>query len=195
MSETSSVAVTATAKKPSLSGAAGNSALSWVRFLGVAIIGASLDLWTKYLAFKDLGYHPHQPPVTVIPHVLWLKTTLNGGAVFGIGQGLSLMFAGISLIAIAFLVYVFVSSHRRHWVVHIALGLILAGAIGNMYDRIFNHGMVRDFILLAHWPWIFNIADSMLCIGVPLLVLCWILLPGPRYRNHTSTENNLAQNR
>ncbi len=193
MSETSSAAASVAVEgKSSLSGAAGKSVLSWIRFLGVAGVGASLDLWTKYLAFKDLGYHPHQPPMAIIPHVLWLKTTLNGGAVFGIGQGLSLMFVAISLIAIAFVVYVFFSSHRRHWVVHIALGLILAGAIGNMYDRIFNHGMVRDFILLAHWPWIFNIADSMLCVGVPLLVLCWLLLPGPRYRNHHTTENSIA---
>ena len=174
------------------SGAAGKSLMAWLRFLGVATVGASLDLWTKSLVFEDMGYHPHAAPITVIPHVLWLKTTLNGGAVFGIGQGLSLMFVAISIIAIAFVIYVFVSSHRRHWVVHIALGLILAGAIGNMYDRIFNHGMVRDFILLTHWPWIFNIADSMLCIGVPLLVLCWLLLPGPRYRNGQSQEADRA---
>ncbi len=194
MSDTASAAVTPTLaqRKPSASGAAGKSALSWLRFLGVAGAGVTLDLWTKYLAFKDLGYHPRQPPTCIIPHVLWLKTTLNGGAVFGIGQGLALMFVAITLVAIAFVVYVFVSSHRRHWVVHIALGLILAGAIGNLYDRVFNHGMVRDFILLTHWPWIFNMADSMLCIGVPLLVLCWLLLPGPGYRNHHSTEDNRA---
>lgn len=192
MSETTSAATPVGEGKPIRSGAAGKSVLSWIRFLGVAVVGASLDLWTKYLAFKHLGYHPNRPPVSVIPHVLWLKTTLNGGAVFGIGQGLSLMFVAISLVAIAFVVYVFVSSHRRHWVVHIALGLILAGAIGNMYDRIFNHGMVRDFILLAYWPWIFNLADSMLCIGVPLLLLCWLVLPGPNYRTHRPTENNLA---
>ena len=111
-----------------------------------------------------------------------LRTTLNGGAVFGIGKGMSLLFILVSLLAMAFVVYVFMSSDRRHWLMHVALGLILAGAAGNLYDRVFNQGMVRDFIFIMHdWPWIFNVADAMLCIGVPLLILCWIMQsPGRR---------------
>lgn len=57
-----------------------------------------------------------------------------------------------------------------------SLGCITAGIIGNLYDRAFNGGCVRDFIDVLipvidyHWP-TFNVADSLLCIGVGLMIL------------------------
>ncbi len=150
------------------------SAAAWLRFLLVAIGGLIADLWSKHAAFAFLGYGPGSKIHVVIPHVLTLETTLNNGAVFGIGQGLAVLFILISLVAMAFVVYVFMSSLRRQWIIHVALGLILAGAMGNLYDRLFNHGRVRDFILLTHWPFDFNLADTMLCIGVPLLIINWL---------------------
>ena len=58
---------------------------------------------------------------------------------------------------------------------HVALGLFTAGICGNLWDRIFNDGRVRDFIDIVYWPgkhWpAFNIADSMLCIGVGLMII------------------------
>ncbi len=58
--------------------------------------------------------------------------------------------------------------------IHIALGLFTGGILGNLYDRIFNDGMVRDFIDVyignKHWP-TFNVADGLLCIGVGLLII------------------------
>ena len=151
-----------------------SSPLAWARFVLIAGCGLTADLWTKHLAFAWLGYGPDSHHVVLIPDVLQLRTTLNPGAVFGVGPGLAPLFILISLIAIGFVVYVFMNTQRRQWVMHIALGLILAGAMGNLYDRAFNGGKVRDFILLHYWPWIFNLADAMLCIGVPLLVICWL---------------------
>ncbi len=150
---------------------------AWARFVLVGACGVAADLWTKHLAFARLGYGPNARRVVLVPHLLRLETTLNGGAVFGMGQGLSLVFVIVSLVALAFVVYVFMTSSRRQWVLHIALGLIMAGAIGNLYDRVFNHGLVRDFIHLQYWRWIFNLADAMLCIGVPLLILSWLRNP------------------
>ncbi len=154
------------------------SAAAWLRFLLVAIGGLAADLWSKHAAFAFLGYGPGSRVQVVIPHILTLETTLNNGAVFGIGQGLAILFILISLVAMAFVVYVFMSSLRRQWIIHVALGLILAGAMGNLYDRLFNHGRVRDFILLTHWPFDFNLADTMLCIGVPLLIINWLFQLG-----------------
>ena len=153
---------------------AGTSVAAWLRFALVAGCGLAADLWTKHLAFAKLGYGPGSRHVLLIPDVLQLRTTLNPGAVFGVGPGLAPLFILISLVAIGFVVYVFMNTQRGQWVMHIALGLILAGAMGNLYDRAFNHGKVRDFILLHYWPWIFNLADAMLCIGVPLLIVCWL---------------------
>jgi signal peptidase II len=153
---------------------AGSSPVAWVRFVLIAGGGLAADLWTKYLAFEILGYGPGSRHMVLIPDVLQLRTTLNPGAVFGVGPGLAPLFIVISLVAIGFVVYVFMNCLRQQWVMQIALGLILAGAMGNLYDRAFNHGKVRDFILLHYWPWIFNLADAMLCIGVPLLIVCWL---------------------
>ncbi len=148
--------------------------MAWIRFVLIAGCGLAADLWTKHLAFEKLGYGLGSRPMVLIPDVLQLHTTLNPGAVFGVGPGLAPLFIIISLVAIGFVVYVFMNCLRQQWVMQIALGLILAGAMGNLYDRAFNQGKVRDFIHLHYWPWIFNLADAMLCIGVPLLIVCWL---------------------
>ena len=67
----------------------------------------------------------------------------------------------------------------RHKLMQVALAMFTAGIIGNLYDRVFNNGGVRDFLdfyILEnrwfneyHWP-AFNIADSMLCVAVGLLI-------------------------
>ena len=59
----------------------------------------------------------------------------------------------------------------------VALGLFTAGITGNLYDRAFNDGLVRDFIDVVipviDYPWpAFNIADSLLCIAIGLLIIC-----------------------
>ena len=165
------------------------------RFLLTTIVGLSLDLWTKHEAFQRLsagtpyqdlgrdgqthwfvnsnpdliatdGYH-------VIPGLLHLKVTVNEGAVFGFGQGWRWVFLAISVAAILFLTYLFTTSGRQRFYQFI-LGLLLAGVLGNMYDR-FRFGYVRDMIYgLPRWgvfPWIFNVADVMLCVGVGLIFI------------------------
>jgi signal peptidase II len=95
--------------------------------------------------------------------------------VFGIGQGKVSFFLAFSVLAMGLITWVFVTSRRNQIYLQIALGLILAGALGNMYDRAV-FGAVRDFLMFTvkWYPWIFNIADVLLCVGVPLLVICWM---------------------
>jgi signal peptidase II len=108
---------------------------SYLRFLGVAVFGLVLDLWSKYWAFSALG-QGHRPCV-VIPHVLEFQTMLNSGALFGIGGGQTLLFLLASVCALLLVFWMFVQTSPRRWVLQIALGGILAGALGNMYDRVF----------------------------------------------------------
>jgi signal peptidase II len=166
------------------------------RFLLTTIVGLSVDLWTKHEAFirlaagqpyQDLGrdgnthWFVNSDPgliasdgYRVIPGLLHLKVTVNEGAVFGFGQGLRWVFLAISVAAILFLTYLFTTSGRQRFYQFI-LGLLLAGVLGNMYDR-FRFGYVRDMIYgLPRWPhlfpWIFNVADVMLCVGVGLIFI------------------------
>ena len=112
----------------------------------------------------------------VIPHVLGFTTIINHGAVFGIGQGMVAFFLLFSVLAMGMILLVFLTSRRDQWLVQIALGMITAGALGNLYDRAV-HGGVRDMLqfYVKWYPYIFNVADVMLCVGVPLLMLCWLV--------------------
>jgi signal peptidase II len=143
-----------------------------LRFFLVAAIGTGLDLWTKSLAFSKLSLHGDSYPL--IPGWLEFEIVINHGAVFGFGQGARVLFIVVSIGAIVFLSYLFATSGKR-WVYQILLGMLLAGVVGNLYDRVM-FGYVRDMIhALPKWknyfPYVFNVADSFLCTGVGLMVI------------------------
>ena len=136
--------------------------------------------------FAEHAIPPHDP-VTVVPGVLSLQLTVNHGAVFGIGQGGRWLFVVIAVIACAIIARVFWVSRAKDWPLHAALALITGGALGNLYDRFF-FGMVRDMLLLLpethlpfgwEWPggstlaypWIFNLADAALCVGIGVIIV------------------------
>ena len=155
------------------------------RFLFTAGAGMGLDQWTKVLAFTRLcrgverGFdgrlHPVDPRrIEFIPGWLHFDVTANQGAVFGIGQGQRTLFVVVSAAAIIFITYLFATSGKQR-IYQIILGMLLAGVLGNLYDRL-TYGYVRDMIhALPRWPsafpWIFNVADSLLCVGVFLMIV------------------------
>ena len=177
------------------------SPLALALFFGVTIVGVTLDLWTKTLAFEKLPIEINVQPdpalpqgrfevdsrtYVFIPSFLNFHATANQGAVFGFGRGQRWLFVIVSIVAIVVLTSLFARSHGR-WFYQLLLGMLLAGVLGNMYDRI-RLGYVRDMIwALPDWknplhgtfpstpttifPWIFNVADSLLCVGVFLMIV------------------------
>lgn len=117
--------------------------------------------------------YPHEP-IVVVPHVLNLHLTTNPGAVFGLGRGGRFIFILVSIVATAVIGTMFYRSPRTSSFLHAALALILAGALGNLYDRI-RFGCVRDMLHMLPdtnlWPWIFNPADVALVVGVGMILL------------------------
>ncbi|MFO0951679.1 MAG: signal peptidase II [Isosphaeraceae bacterium] len=116
---------------------------------------------------------PGSRPVTVLPDVLELHTSYNPGALWGLGRSLpnsSLFFAGLSILAaFAICYWLFVRGAAADWRLTVALALIMAGALGNCYDRLIL-GHVRDFVHFHVDPIgfdcaIFNFADNMLIAG------------------------------
>jgi signal peptidase II len=103
-------------------------------FALVAIGGLTLDLWSKHWAFHTLGQDGHW---VILPHVLEFQTMFNKGALFGIGKGQTGLFLAASAFALLLVSWMFVRSDARRWLMHVALAGILAGALGNMYDRVF----------------------------------------------------------
>lgn len=102
-------------------------------FLGVATVGLALDLWSKSWAFHSLRQGGRR---VVIPHVLELQTMLNPGALFGLGSGQTLLFLVASAFALVLVFWMYSQTTTRQRMLHVALGAILAGALGNMYDRV-----------------------------------------------------------
>jgi signal peptidase II len=144
-----------------------------VAFFALAGGGAALDLFTKWLAFAKVG--PPGKSLHIWPGVLSFTTSFNKGALWGLARNVpfaNVAFASLSVLAGAAILYwLFWRGAAKDRLLSIALGLIMAGTIGNCYDRIVG-GQVRDFIYfeLINWP-IFNVADSMLVCGAGILML------------------------
>ena len=180
---------------------AARSPVAWAVFAGVAVAVLASDLLLKWWSFATVAgvpitvsQHagagaalPAHEPIVVVPHVLNLQLVLNRGAVFGVLPGARWFFIAVTLIAVVVVVSLFWRSGRRAWPIHLALALILGGAIGNLYDRIVFTA-VRDMLHMlpgVHlpfglgwgggetevWPWRFNIADASLMVGVGLMLL------------------------
>jgi signal peptidase II len=127
-----------------------------------------LDRWTKLLVIQNLAY---LEGVDLTPFFSIVHARNLGGA-FGIlaGHGLAkYIFMFLPLLIIAGLLYMMIV-HRLSLGRMIALALILSGAVGNIYDRLFL-GYVTDFLDFYyknwHWP-AFNVADISISTGIGL---------------------------
>jgi signal peptidase II len=159
------------------------SPLAWVLFLSTAAILLGVDLWTKKLAVDKLcvsmtqleggKYAIESREVQAIPGFLHFTFLVNQGAVFGLGQGWQWLFMVVSGGAVLVLIGIFARSGDSRLLQFLA-GMLLAGVIGNLYDRA-TYNYVRDMIhIFPRWevfPWIFNVADSLLCVGVFLMIV------------------------
>jgi len=137
----------------------------------IFIIAASiifLDQITKLIAVKFLQINT---PFVLIKNFLNLTLVYNRGAAFGMFKNQLLTFIFISALAIIFIVYN-LKNKRNSFIFKISLSLILAGAIGNLIDRL-RFGFVIDFLDFRIWP-VFNLADSAITIAA--LLLSWELL-------------------
>jgi len=156
---------------------AGKSPNAHLLFWIVAIITAAADLASKWWAFK---YIRLDEIISVVPNFLFFKNMMNKGAVFGLGSGKRWLFVVASAVAIVFILQLFAQSRSRQRILHVLLALTLGGAMGNLYDRL-AYGHVRDFIYMyigvggfELWPFVFNVADVALVIGVFGLLLGWL---------------------
>ncbi len=176
-------------------------------FLCSVFGGCALDLATKSWMFNRLGMpDPNSRIWWIWEGIFGFQTSLNEGALFGLGQGLNALFAVMSIMAaIGIFCWLFFAGAASDWLLTIALGCIMVGIFGNLYDRLGLPGLiwnglnaphslgepvyaVRDFILVMigpwHWP-NFNLADSLLVCGAALLV--WHAL---QFKSAAKPEND-----
>jgi signal peptidase II len=132
----------------------------------VAVAVVAVDQLTKSLAVSRLADGP--------VHLFWtlrLNLSFNSGAAFGLGRGSGPVVLVVGVVMLVVLLGVGRMA-LTHVVAAVALGLLLGGAAGNLFDRLLrdNGGAVIDFIDLQWWP-IFNVADMAVTSGAVLLVL------------------------
>jgi signal peptidase II len=154
----------------------GSRALAWY---GLALVVVVLDQYTKNLASSALQY---ARPVEVLS---WFNLTLqhNTGAAFSFlsdaGGWQRWFFTIVALvISTALVVWLYVMP-RGQWLLALSLGLILGGAIGNLWDRL-ALGYVVDFISVHYGGWYFpafNLADSAITAGAGCMLLDSFLAP------------------
>ena len=131
-----------------------------------------------------MHFHIYESKV-VIPGFFNLTHIRNKGAIFGFfsQHNSFIVFALLtlaSLSALGLVVYYYIHTPSSQRFLKIALSLILAGAVGNLIDRIFR-GSVIDFLDFHvkdwHWP-VYNVADSCITIGALLLIIIFLLKKG-----------------
>lgn len=210
---------------------AGRSVRAWALLLGLTAALLGIDLATKYWAFHGIADRPvpverervlevmsrdpgliqalvpeHEPRV-VAPGVLELKLVLNPGAVFGIGAGRRVFFVVFTAGAVGFVCYLFARwVDRRDWLSAASLALILAGGIGNLYDRL-RYACVRDFLHPLPgvpmpfglrwpngspelWPYVSNVADAFLLVGIGVLLVRLWRAPAPEEQEAGAGERD-----
>jgi len=134
-------------------------------FFSMAVVGCLVDLATKWWMFRRLGMPGQKPTWWLWDDVFGFQTSLNEGALFGMGQGWVVLFAGLSIVAaVGIVIWLFLAGAARDLLLTITLALIIAGICGNLYDRLGLPGL--------RW----NYANQLHQVGEPVhAVRDWIL--------------------
>jgi signal peptidase II len=145
--------------------------IAWAAY-GFALVIIVLDQLTKAwilngLDLREVGRVPVAPPIL---NFTYIENTGVSFGLFGGGEARWVLSVFSVLVAGA-LAWWALQAERRTLVT--AIGLVIGGAIGNAIDRI-QYGYVVDFIDFSGtglFPWVFNVADSAITVGVVLLIL------------------------
>lgn len=160
-------------------------------FALVALAAYAVDQVTKVVAVAELEGRAN---VEVIGDLLQLNLVRNPGAAFSIGTSLTPLLSALAVVAALTVLWFSRRLGSTLWAV--GLGLLLAGVLGNLTDRVLRspgafRGHVIDFLQLPNWP-IFNIADICINVAAGLIILQafrGIRLDGTREGDHADPDD------
>jgi len=141
---------------------------SWPLFLVAALVIA-LDQWTKHLVRSTIPVNTAHDPIAGFGKYLTFTHVKNTGAAFGMFRDTNTLFMILPILVAGAITAYCVRQGRQPWMLVLAFGLQVGGALGNVIDRIALGG-VTDFIDVHWWP-IFNVADSSVVIGTAVLAI------------------------
>ncbi|WP_018684539.1 signal peptidase II [Actinokineospora enzanensis] len=154
-----------------------------------AVLVYILDLVTKVIIVSTMAGHE---PIKLLGGLFYLQLIRNSGAAYSMGSGMTWVFTIIAAAVVVAMVWILPRLRSVGWA--IGLGFVLAGALGNLTDRVFRapggfQGHVVDFISAfapnaEKFP-VFNFADAGITIGAVFIIVTALL--GRDY-NGTSTR-------
>lgn len=131
------------------------------------------DQVSKYWVVQTLGPEIMQKRIALIGDWVNIVYSHNTGIAFSLFQGMSQILTITSLLVTVGAVYFYWTRlPRSQFLPQLIIGLIVGGALGNIIDRV-RLGYVVDFIQVGWWP-VFNLADSLICVGAALLMLLFL---------------------
>ena len=163
----------------------GAGASQWAELAVVAVVAAAADQLTKSIVSSQLALGD----AVDILGPFSIHHVENSGIAFGLFSEWTSIVIAITAVAIAWMLWFFTRSGRRHPVLPVALGLVLGGSIANLVDRI-RLGHVTDFLDFEAWP-AFNLADTFTVVGVAVLFAALVFADRPR-RMHGSRDGDAS---
>lgn len=148
----------------------------WAVFAGLAVVVVIADQLTK--AWVHANLVPGRPPIEVIGDLVRLVYGQNTGGIFGLfGDSATLLGLASTVVIALIVVYMAREGTRSHWLLTVALGLLLGGAVGNLIDRL-RLAYVIDWVDMGigdlRW-YTFNVADAAISVALVLLIAIAIL--------------------
>lgn len=135
----------------------------WVALLAVATAAVLADQLTKQVVGRTLAVGESVDLVGPLS----LHHVENSGIAFGLFSSRTTVVIGVTAVAVAWMLWFFARSGRRHPVLPVGLGLVFGGSVANLVDRV-RLGRVTDFLDFEAWP-AFNLADTFIVVGVAIL--------------------------
>ena len=168
-----------------------NKLSSYLYLFSIAGVIIALDQWTKWLVRTNIPFGGTWLPEGwdwLMPYariVHWANT----GAAFGMFQNGNAVFSVLAIIVIIVIFYYYPLVERADWSLRLAMGMQMAGAAGNLVDRL-SRREVTDFISVGTFP-VWNVADASITVGVIVLLLgVWLKERAEKRSNQSSVNSD-----
>lgn len=148
----------------------------------------ALDQATKAAVLMTIGPSTSQRSIKLAGDWLALEYAENRGVAFGLLSDAGSWLALVAIIVLAALLAHYATTTKPEPWETVAIGAIVGGAAGNLFDRL-RLGYVVDFLAVGAWP-NFNVADSAITVGAILLLWGWLLPHNARAGSGTSNQGH-----
>ena len=144
-----------------------------IQDLLIILILLIIDQYTKYII--DSVMHITQS-IPIVENFFNLTYVENHGGIFGLFQGKINLFTIGSLILIGYIVATEIKNFKNYtkWT-KIGISIVVAGALGNMIDRVFRNFVIDMIDFRGIWNFVFNVADMYVHIGIYIIVIDYLV--------------------